>query len=102
MTQSAVSRQIDAFERAIGRQLFTRSANRVALNPSGELLLTAVQRGFDTIDQALDTITDASPSLLLAANPGFAQQWLVPTSTNSRPSSQTPISASASSTATPS
>ena len=78
MTQSAVSRQIDAFERAIGRQLFTRSANRVALNPSGELLLAAVQRGFDTIDQALDTITDASPTLLLAANPGFAQQWLVP------------------------
>ena len=78
MTQSAVSRHIDAFERAIGRQLFTRTANRVALNPSGELLLTAVQRGFDTIDQALDTITDASPALLLAANPGFAQQWLVP------------------------
>ena len=78
MTQSAVSRHIDALERAIGQRLFTRSANRVALNPSGELLLTAVQRGFDTIDQALDTITDASPTLLLAANPGFAQQWLVP------------------------
>lgn len=78
MTQSAVSRHIDALERAIGQRLFTRSANRVALNPSGELLLTAVQRGFDTIDQALDTITDVSPTLLLAANPGFAQQWLVP------------------------
>ena len=78
MTQSAVSRHIDAFERAIGRQLFARTANRVELNSSGELLLTAVQRGFDAIDQALDTITDASPTLLLAANPGFAQQWLVP------------------------
>lgn len=78
MTQSAVSRHIDAFERAIGQQLFTRSANRVALNPSGELLLSAVQRGFDTIDHALDTITNAKPTLILAANPGFAQQWLVP------------------------
>lgn len=78
MTQSAVSRHIDALERAIGHQLFNRSANRVVLNPGGELLLTAVQRGFDTIDHALETLTDASPSFLLAANPGFAQQWLVP------------------------
>ena len=78
MTQSAVSRHIDALERAIDHQLFTRSANRAVLNPSGELLLTGVQRGFDTIDHALEAVTDASPSFLLAANPGFAQQWLVP------------------------
>ena len=78
MTQSAVSRHIDAFERAIGGKLFTRTANRVALNSNGELLLTAVQRGFDTIAEALGTITGAGPTLLLAANPGFAQQWLVP------------------------
>ena len=78
MTQSAVSRQIDALERAIDHQLFTRSANRVVLNAGGELLLTAVRRGFDTIDQAIGSITHASASFLLAANPGLAQQWLVP------------------------
>ncbi len=78
MNQSAVSRHIGALERAIGQELFDRSPNRAALNANGELLLTAVQSGFDTIEHTLDTITSAGPTFLLAANPGFAQQWLVP------------------------
>lgn len=78
MNQSAVSRHIGALERALGRQLFDRSPNRVTLNADGELLVAAVQDGFDTIDHALGAITSSGPTLLLAANPGFAQQWLVP------------------------
>ena len=78
MNQSAVSRHIGTLEQLIGQQLFTRSPNRVALNTNGELLLAATQSGFDRIEQAIGAITGTSPTFLLAANPGFAQHWLVP------------------------
>ncbi|MGI9621792.1 MAG: LysR substrate-binding domain-containing protein, partial [Acidimicrobiales bacterium] len=58
--------------------LFERSANRVALNAAGEFFLAAVQSGFDTIELALEEMNRTGPTFLLAANPGFAQQWLVP------------------------
>lgn len=78
MNQSAVSRHIGALEGAIGHELFNRSPNRAALNTNGELLLSAVQVGFDSIGYALDAIAATGPTFLLTANPGFAQQWLVP------------------------
>lgn len=78
MTQPGVSRHIGALERAIGQTLFDRSANRVALNAAGEALLVATQSGFDTIELALEEMNRTGPTFLLAANPGFAQQWLVP------------------------
>ena len=78
LTQPAVSRRVDTLEQMIGQKLFDRSANRVALNAAGELLLTAVQSGFNTIEIALEEISRTGPTFLLAANPGFAQQWLVP------------------------
>lgn len=78
MTQPAVSRRIAGLERSTGLELFRRTANRVSLTPAGESLLAAVQAGFDTIDSAVTNSQSAGPTFLLAANPGFAQHWLVP------------------------
>ena len=78
MTQPAVSRQMGGLERGIGQHLFERSGNRVMLNAAGESLLAAVQSAFDTIELSLEEMHRAGPVFLLAANPGFAQQWLVP------------------------
>ena len=78
MTQPAVSRHIRDLERTIGQQLFDRSPNRVSLNAAGEQLLVAVQGAFDGIEHTLAEFNRAGPTFLLAANPGFAQRWLVP------------------------
>ncbi|MBT5138890.1 MAG: LysR family transcriptional regulator [Acidimicrobiaceae bacterium] len=78
MTQPAVSRHIHAIERAVGRPLFIRTPNRVTLNPDGDLLLSAVQSGMDTITSAVERFRLPESTFLLAANPGFAQRWLVP------------------------
>lgn len=78
MTQSGVSRQISSLERVTGLELFQRSPNKVRLTAAGGELLTAVQEGLDTIEQALADLRRQGPTFLLAANPGFAQHWLVP------------------------
>ncbi len=78
MTQSGVSRHIISLERATGLELFLRSANKVRLSAAGSELLIAVQEGLDTIEQALAGLHRQGPTFLLAANPGFAQHWLVP------------------------
>ncbi len=78
ITQPGVSRHIRDLERLTGRVLFHRTANRVRLNAEGEAMLIAVQEAFATIDQHLRSKPRTSTTFLLAANPGFAQQWLVP------------------------
>ena len=77
ITQSGVSRHISSLERATGLELFQRSPNKVSLTAAGRELLAAVQEGFDTIQQSLAALRREGPTFLLAANPGFAQHWLV-------------------------
>lgn len=77
-TQPAVSRRISSLERSIGATLFHRSANRVALTAHGESLLAATRDGFDLIESGLHAIAAPRSTFLVAANPGFAQAWLVP------------------------
>lgn len=78
LTQSGVSRQISALERALGQPLFDRSANRVVLNEAGAVLLAAVTEGFEAVDDGLDRIGSRLDTFLLAVNPGYAQVWIVP------------------------
>lgn len=78
MTQPAVTRHVRALEAAVGAPLFDRSPNRVQLNQAGATLLHAIQTGFSTIDAGIDVIQGQVPAFVLAANPGIAQQWLVP------------------------
>ena len=76
--ESGVSRHIGSLERVTGLELFQRSANKVRLTAAGGELLVAVQGGLDTIQQTLVALRREGPTFLLAANPGFAQHWLVP------------------------
>lgn len=78
ITQPGVSRHIAKLERNTGLELFNRSANKVRLSADGGSLLAAVQTGFDTIEMALESMVRGGPTFVLAANPGFAQQWLLP------------------------
>jgi DNA-binding transcriptional LysR family regulator len=78
MTQPGVSRHISNLERTIGVELFHRSASSVRLSAGGRSLLAVVQGGFDQIDRGVRSLQRNSGTFLLAANPGFAQQWLVP------------------------
>ncbi len=78
MTQSGVSRHISNLEQATALELFQRAPNKVRLTAAGSAFLVAIQEGFDTIEHALAELRRQGPTFLLAANPGFAQHWLVP------------------------
>ncbi|MBU2982360.1 transcriptional regulator GcvA [Lentibacter algarum] len=80
LTQSAVSRQLQALEAQLGVELFVRTKKRVALTPAG-------QRYADEVRQALDRLTTAAlrlqtnpegGALSLAILPTFGMRWLVP------------------------
>lgn len=78
MTQPAVTRQIRALERALGVELFSRSANRSDLTDIGRRLRSHVSAGFDQIETGLAELADHTGEFVLAAHPGIAQSWLVP------------------------
>ncbi len=78
MTQPAVTRQIRALERALGAELFTRSANRSELTDVGRRLRGHVGAGFDMIESGLAELADHTGEFVLAAHPGIAQSLLVP------------------------
>jgi len=78
LSQPAVTRQVRALERALGAELFTRTANRSELTEVGRRLWGHVAAGFDTIETGLADLVDATDRFVLAAHPGIAQQWLVP------------------------
>ena len=78
MAQPAVTRHIRALERALGVDLFDRSANRAVLNAVGTRLAAATDSGFGTIEDALDELDGGDDVLVLAVLPGFAQQLVVP------------------------
>ncbi|MBQ88883.1 MAG: LysR family transcriptional regulator [Acidimicrobiaceae bacterium] len=78
MTQPAVTRQIRALERSLGRDLFTRTANRSELTDAGQSLHSHVAAGLDRIDAGVREFTNDSGAFVLATHPGVAQLWLVP------------------------
>lgn len=78
MTQPAVSRQIAGLERSAGLILFDRTGNRAFLNDRGRELLAAVQDAFGRVDGSIEKMEADESGFRLAANPGFAQQWLLP------------------------
>ena len=78
MTQPAVTRQIRSLEAAISIQLFRRTSNRSELTDAGRSLFRRVSEGFTGIEQAIVDLSQRGDVFVLACNPGFAQQWLVP------------------------
>ncbi len=80
LTQSAVSRQIQALEEALGVRLFERRTRALALTERGRgLLMTTqevLQRLHDTVQQVRGR--NAAQRVNLTTTPGFAALWLIP------------------------
>ena len=80
LTQSAVSRQIQALEDDVGASLFLRHTRAVELTSAGALLLAAVAQSLPRIDGAVRQIRQSAgrKSVSLTTFASFASMWLIP------------------------
>ena len=80
VTPSAISHQMADLERYLGVKLFTRSAGRIALTPSGQKLLMEVAAAFEQLRAACARLRVAGQpsSIRISANPFFADEVLTP------------------------
>ena len=81
LTQSAVSRQINALEEYLGVKLFKRARHGVTLTAVGQEYASRVTRRLSAIEQdTLDIMGGAQPGgdIHLASVPTFAAKWLIP------------------------
>lgn len=80
LTQSAVSRQVQALEAQIGVSLFERGHRSIALTEAGHTLLRAVTPALAQVDGAIDRIRQSTGgrAVTLTCTIGFASLWLIP------------------------
>ncbi len=80
LTQSAVSRQIQALEEEVGVSLFLRHTRAVELTGAGAQLLMAVSQSLPRIDGAVRQIRQNAGrrSVALTTFASFASMWLIP------------------------
>ena len=80
VTQSAVSRQIQALEDDVGVSLFLRHTRAVELTSAGALLLVAVSRALPQIDGTVRQIRQSAgrKSVSITTFASFASMWLIP------------------------
>jgi len=81
LTQGAVSRQVAALEDMLGVALFKRGQHGMQLTTSGQSYARQVCTRLDGLERdTLDLMGNQgqSESLVLAAVPTFASQWLIP------------------------
>jgi LysR family glycine cleavage system transcriptional activator len=80
LTQSAVSRQIQALEQEVGVSLFLRHTRAVELTSAGAQLLLAVTNALPRIDGAVRQIRQSAGrrSVSLTTFASFASMWLIP------------------------
>ncbi len=80
LTQSAVSRQIQALEEEVGVSLFLRHTRAVELTGAGAQLLAAVMQSLPRIDGAVRQIRRSAgrKSVSLTTFASFASMWLIP------------------------
>lgn len=80
LTQSAVSRQIQALEHEVGAALFLRHTRRVELTAAGGLLLRACTQALGKIDHAVQEIrhSHGRPFVAVSTWASFASMWLIP------------------------
>jgi LysR family transcriptional regulator, glycine cleavage system transcriptional activator len=80
LTQSAISRQVQALESQLGVPLFRRSTRQLQLTPAGDILYRAALAAFAELDDAVRLI--AAPrrpaGVTVSTSIGFAALWLVP------------------------
>ncbi len=80
LTQSAVSRQIQALEDEVGTSLFNRHTRSVELTAAGKGLLGAVAPGLERIDSSVRAIRTSTgrKHVTLTTFASFASMWLIP------------------------
>ncbi len=80
LTQSAISRQIQALEQEIGSSLFQRGTRSVALTPDGAQLHAAVPALLDKLDATVRQIRQSKGRRVVTVSTfaSFASLWLIP------------------------
>ncbi len=80
VTQSAVSRQIQALEQRLGVVLFLRRNRGLALTEAGEQLRRAVDSALRTLHQAVEQVSPgATPKVVtVTSSMAFSSLWLIP------------------------
>jgi DNA-binding transcriptional LysR family regulator len=80
ISQPAVTRHIRTLEEILGKPLFQRSHNRLALTSDGAQLWTAVSTGLEGIADTVRAIREGARRrrIVFATHSGMAQQWLMP------------------------
>ena len=80
LTQSAISRQIQALEEELGAVLFTRGTRHVALTADGAALLAAVTPALERLDAGVRHIRSSRGrrGVNVSTFASFASLWLLP------------------------
>ena len=80
LTQSAVSRQIQALEHEVGTALFLRHTRSVELTSAGSLLHRSAGASLERIDSAVRQIRQSTgrQSVSITTWASFASMWLIP------------------------
>ncbi|HMN94130.1 MAG TPA: LysR substrate-binding domain-containing protein [Hydrogenophaga sp.] len=80
LTQSAVSRQIQALEDEIGVRLFSRHTRAVELTGAGTLLLRTTGQALERLDATVRQIRQSAGrrSVAVTTSASFASMWLIP------------------------
>jgi len=80
LTQSAISRQIQALEEFIGVPLFERRHKALALTEAGKAYLRAVEPALDQLREATRRLRESRTGhvLTVTTTMSFASMWLVP------------------------
>ena len=80
VTQSALSRQVQALEEALGVPLFLRRHRALALTPAGVAFHRDVVAALNALANAADAVrgTVRAPGLTLSTTVSFASLWVIP------------------------
>ena len=80
LTQSAVSRQIQALEESLGGKLFERRTRALLLTENGQRLYQVAQTVLGELDDATQKLRGAAAArtVTVSTTPGFASLWLIP------------------------
>jgi DNA-binding transcriptional LysR family regulator len=80
LTQSAVSRQIQALEASLAGRLFERRTRALFLTENGQRLYQVAQEILQQLDDTTRKMRDAvaARTVTVSTTPGFASLWLIP------------------------
>lgn len=78
LTQSAVSRQIRAFEAQVGVPLFARKPHGVAFTAAGERLFRIADAAVQQLQDVAKELAGGARPVTITTTPGVAGLWLLP------------------------